>query len=865
MSYGRDRNDVKVTEGGFNLDKRRDVSQEQLELSTEAVKAFRTKVPGLTSLVRGLTGSPKARVLLTSDVPCTDGVNIWLRPPLALGKVAKRTHVRSLCNKRDPETKKQMCEACAIWDDIVALTSHEVAHMVAGSFEKPDEDGMKTVLLKALDERAIRHDSKMAQQAKARIEALDPQHYLAAAGMISPYLPTLYNMIEDSRVNLSVAEASPGLTTMFEVMTREIMEQGLENFDTGEVQMYYDANVEAQVFALLYMKTSGYNNMEVFFSDEALGYIEDSRIQELIARFKNVKTTKQCFVVSLQFLEALRELGLCQQRFETPEELDDVQPEDQDEDQPSDSAPEEKTEQDDTPDGEAQDGEPDEGSGVGEQDEVPDSGQDDSPGEGAGAPDQDDQGESDPSDGDVSDDDEADGTDGQPSDQEAADGDQGAQDDDGEPDTTDKGGEAIGGSESAASKDEQSGEATPEGYDGDDEVGQEDGQASEGGLGADEDDSEREGSSPEQVQEVLDRLSGHNKLDENPDDNRLTIQPGSGDGDAPVDKDADIWVPEEEDEDDDDDELTEEERDALDIAIAQQDAFEGPSMNVLNMEEFEWGVPFARRSSYFRTGWDQNFTPGTMPRTPEIIMAPALRFMRKVFDVNRQKKQMPNLKSGKVNARVLARRVPTGDARLFSKTKIPGKRDYFVVLGIDISESTTQGLSSDYSVQRLDLIKRAALAQAELLHRLGVKFTVIAHSGNWSNESSTWITMQVYHVKKPGESWTDETRTRLASLKAAGANLDGHTFEYYRRLCDKETATDKVVLYYTDGHMPQFNFEEEIVILQDEIKNAPKRNLTFVGVGIETDSPKQHGLDTVQLDALEDLPKVIHKLEEYLK
>ena len=40
--------------------------------------------------------------------------------------------------------------------------------------------------------------------------------------------------------------------------------------------------------------------------------------------------------------------------------------------------------------------------------------------------------------------------------------------------------------------------------------------------------------------------------------------------------------------------------------------------------------------------------------------------------------------------------------------------------------------------------------------------------------------------------------------------------------------------------------------------------VAIVGVGIQTDSPRRHGLDTIQLDSVEDVPKVIKELESRL-
>jgi hypothetical protein len=96
------------------------------------------------------------------------------------------------------------------------------------------------------------------------------------------------------------------------------------------------------------------------------------------------------------------------------------------------------------------------------------------------------------------------------------------------------------------------------------------------------------------------------------------------------------------------------------------------------------------------------------------------------------------------------------------------------------------------------------------------------------------------------------------------ANLDGHTLEFYRKVAERERATDKIILYYTDGAMPCENFDDELEVLQREIREAPRRNITVVGIGVRTDAPVEHGLDTIRIDSLEEVPRVVKDLESRL-
>jgi hypothetical protein len=89
--------------------------------------------------------------------------------------------------------------------------------------------------------------------------------------------------------------------------------------------------------------------------------------------------------------------------------------------------------------------------------------------------------------------------------------------------------------------------------------------------------------------------------------------------------------------------------------------------------------------------------------------------------------------------------------------------------------------------------------------------------------------------------------------------------EYLRKRVEESQATDKIILYYSDGKMPLENYAEELEVLQREILYCRRRGITLLGVGIKTDSPAQHGLETVQVNNDEDIPKVIDLLGKRLE
>lgn len=308
----------------------------------------------------------------------------------------------------------------------------------------------------------------------------------------------------------------------------------------------------------------------------------------------------------------------------------------------------------------------------------------------------------------------------------------------------------------------------------------------------------------------------------------------------------------------------------MERAVIQGLYFETPSRNIFGVREHHYGDPVEVDGYNMSQAWDHSsfLSYGYNRRqlgvegdfeTPETILGPALLRMRVAFSDNQRGKDYRNRKSGKVDPRVLGKRAHHDDERLFKTRVLPKKKDYFVLIGIDISGSTVG--------KNIMLAKRAAFAQATLCHRLGIKFAVYAHSGNYhapSDGRRSGLDLDVYHIKDPDEPWTEAVQERLLQIGPDAVNLDGHTMEYYRKVLDTRRETHCVMLYYTDGKMPAENYDEELEILQREIRICRRKKYTLVGVGIRTDSPTQHGLDTVQVNGDEDILTVVKHLERRL-
>jgi hypothetical protein len=298
---------------------------------------------------------------------------------------------------------------------------------------------------------------------------------------------------------------------------------------------------------------------------------------------------------------------------------------------------------------------------------------------------------------------------------------------------------------------------------------------------------------------------------------------------------------------------------AVERAIVQGIYFTKPSKKIWGVREHFYGHPIIINGMEYSIAWGRYKHAKRVGQEseldiPEGVLQPSLLRMRRAFTDNAQGAIDANKKSGRVNARVLGRRAWNDDDRLFYKKTMPGKKDYFVVLGMDISGSTVG--------KNIALEKRAIMAQAILLDRVGIPFEIFAHTGLYTNgqNKDLGMNLEIYHIKDAKEPWNEQTIKRLREIGPASANLDGHALEFLRKAADKSQATNKIILYYSDGKMPAENHDEELEILQREIKLCQQKRYTLLGVGIRTDSPARHGLDTVEVNDDSDLQKVVEHL-----
>lgn len=804
----------------------------QAERARKAVSAFRAMQPSLSGFAQALTGKPNLQVRIAEQGGFTDGKNIFYKPPIALGDMTP--HSRSLCDIRDPETGLQQCEACAVREEVMVNIYHEIAHNIFGSFETPSESQKSQAMKLAVEALG----SKRAERVKKQLEASAQDHFNLSRN-ISPFLPTILNSVEDVRVEARMFEARRGTKVMFEASNLAMFRDGIEDAD-GSFHSWSERPLNSQAMIGVFVLGCGYSYQGWFHEtvEKALG---DKTLQEYCSTIVKLQGINDTYALSLKILFRLRELGFC---------LDPNDPND------SEESDEQENEEGDSSSGEGSEGESSSSS---------DSSGDEGADGGDASPDQETSGEG------SSDSGSASGGSGegaeQDSDASLDEADNGGRTDGDEPSS--EGGEGTEseaeGPDSSDSDSGEEGDGSEEGdlNDGEDRSsGGEDQEGSSGGSDNSSKSSEESGDRGEESDssdspELVDTGADEGKGGE------AAPPPRYGTADE-AQKDLEVFSkhdfngkPTDIKQDSSSDES------AMQVAIVQGLYFETESINVTSVREFRYGVdhPSGAEAEAWASKWSHYQGSGTEADLdiPESILGPALLEMRRVFSDNERASMERHLRSGRINQKVLGKRAWAKDDRLFQKKRLPGKKSYAVILGIDISASTF-GLN-------IALAKRAAMAQAELLSRAGIDFAVYAHSAEVVRNAYPnyyGLSLDIYELKSFDDPWGPRENEALEKLGSASENIDGHTIEYYRKAIERHPATDKIILYYSDGKMPAANHDEELEILTREIATCKKKNITLMGVGIRTDSPSRHGLETVQVDDDSDLVKVIRHLKNGL-
>lgn len=927
------------------------------ELVRQTAQEFAAMRPMLESFARVVTKRPSLRVRLTWDKSWTDNQDIYVRPPLALGKAG--SHQPNFCDLRTSYGESR-CRRCAINDLVMSRMVHEISHVAHNTFEPAKDADIMSAIRRMISTGKV----DQATGEKLREALMRSPDWMTVAAVSSPYLPAIVNIMEDVRVDLKMGKVRPGSARVRRADIIRRQESGGEMIEGDEGEKVWmpfrgqPLNVQL-VVAFYNLVLDSF--VPTAYSEPVVEAIENPVMQEFARSLEGgMKTVRDAFHASQDFLSIAQELGFFPEQESEDEDDQDGEPQpqpepkDEDDSEPDDSAgPGEQTEIqfEESDDSSDEDSDEDSGDNDGQEESDSDSDSDGGQSDGESDEESEDAEESDSSGGTDQQDDESnsdegdDAEGGQGSDE--SDEDEGGDDADegsGQGDTedadeeSDSGGPGGTGEESEGEgddsessdgggespqdgsedgDDDSSSSATPDAGDGDGEEEAPDGGSGSGGTGSgesegdgdsdDDSDGEVDGEADGEASDSTEQGDDDSEdspwdSDEDEDFDRENLDEK---GDEPLDRQPQQIDPREYGTPEDLEKgfeqfahqataskdtvspeqikTLEEEMGTADSQIMAFDVvrrdvtgllISRPDRHAIDENGRDAALAWTHAYEPYRSLANYNNAQLGIEGAFEPSIADISRFIgavRPIFDFNRRSSQVRNRKTGDIAGSMLARRVPFGDDRVFQKKQRPAKREYAVGMGIDLSASTT-GIN-------LLLLKQCALVMADAMNALpGVKFAVWGHSAQWQWRQwqgrgrsrqpvmtyDTKLVANMYECKPFNEPWSARAREAVSTLGPDSENLDGHTLEFYRKQMQGIRATDKVFFYFTDGRMPQANYNEELDILTDNIELCKAAGIHLVGVGINTDSPSAYGLDTVVVSGPQDVHLVSEKLRERL-
>ena len=849
--------------------------------AARAVRAFNQMVPGLNSYVRTMTGNTGLMVR-AHTFTATDGKFINIRPPLALAETAD--HDRLLCDKRDGY--QLLCPACHKTEAVWSALYHEMSHITSGSLERHTGASITRVLLPALAE----WDDKYAQPVKENISKIPSRNKIdcyAYAEQVHPHLINIVRATDDWMIESRAFVARTGVESMLYHTSQQLLERGVEQYD-GSLVLWREQPTEIQLPVAVLMELHGWGLDN--FGAETVQLVRSPRVAAIIERESGngaTATILDALALATELLGEFNRLGVycIEPPDTTPDEGDDenddppaqTPPDDADdqagsgstdpdstgtaagssadpdadashqdspsssggipqggdgdggdtgEDRPSDDAPDSP---ESTSDAEPAAGDTPVPSASGDPNR-PDDDADTDPNGGAAADQPDDGAHSDPA-AVVPDSDTADPA---PDDGDMEPGPEQAPDDSGH-DDNDTAGSETGDEEPATDDSDYSGtEVSSTGNTGltDDELDELSDAADTLGEIADADEPEiapitpetltpepaappRVAPTPEQIRAAMDQMMGHDTADQIMNDGHGAQGIGT---------------------------------DLLDDAINQAEFFDAPSHEV-GRQILHKGTDAYYGPATRGTG-ERDYRP-----IPEGELAPTIHRARRVFTDNSLDKHVNNLKKGKLSARNLGARGWSDDERLFRKKIRANKTDYEVVIGMDVSGSTN-------SRGRNSMIRAAGYGMAEILNRINVPFSMYAHTT--AGTGGGGLNQEVYEVKETSAPWTAKTRELLSKLTASQGSLDGHNFEFYRKVLMRSRAQKKICIYFTDGSIPETNHTEERGIMIREAGLYKKMDIEALIVAVDIRLNNSYGFDQVHLNRNTDMAAVLKALEKKL-
>lgn len=798
--------------------------------SQAALAEFKKLMPGLKNYATTVVGRPVS--VKPGANNSTDGKTIYLRPPMKLAE--RREHDRLVCGDRDYEGN-QVCPACEVREDLIAGMHHEIAHIVHESFHEWTTNELDYYLVGNTEMYLGRpaqdryHTWRFNNQRKTG-------RVMDVARFIDPHLGIMWMALEDVRINRASYEERPGLESAHRARYQAVIDNGIPAVD-GTVHHWNERPIDHQVVGGIMMKLHKVRIAERHLAQEARDALEDAKLKKILNDVPGMKNSMDSIILSMRVVQRLRQMGLLQVEAQDQDPEDDEpeagpslgnnNPEESNDSEQSDQPDQTESESGDGDGGGSGDGtesgEPGEGGGAGSEggaDQEEQADQDSSPEESGEAGEAGQSGSSAPGQGDQKEGD-ASGDTGRDTPSGGAEPDGGA--------APDSPAEHEGGQEEA----NEPADATPSEPEGGSGQGEDLARDSAEGSQREvpsklEQEVEilkpRSSGSLEGMRNILRTLFGH---DEQSTERNVEAVHERNEDNSPQSSYSDG------------------DKDPMAKVIEAMWFLDRVPRNIQGVKVHEPGAGPAYSSPYRTSG---------PSKIPESLIGRAVTQARIAFSVNARVEHHRNQKRGRIASATLGKRAPLGDARLFKKKIMPDKRNYAVLIGFDVSMSTVG--------RNAELIRESVQALAEVCHRIGVDVSIYAHS----TEGRTYgdLSLSISKVKDFKERWSGDIVKRLDRIGPVSGNLDGHSLQFYRKQLDAVRATDKILFYFTDGAMPAANYEEELAVLQEEISVCKKRGYTLLGVGINTNSPEEHGLETVEVDGPGDVGKVVAKLQKKL-
>lgn len=235
-------------------------------------------------------------------------------------------------------------------------------------------------------------------------------------------------------------------------------------------------------------------------------------------------------------------------------------------------------------------------------------------------------------------------------------------------------------------------------------------------------------------------------------------------------------------------------------------------------------------------------------------LGPSVLHARRIFSDSKLDKNYHGIKKGKLDGQALGKRAWSNDERLFKRKIRAQGISSEVCIGLDISYSTNYNGS-------IKQISEIGYYVSNLLDKLGVTFSVFAHSTEYT-KNRDGLMQSIVTIKDVNDKWDNNSKDRVLSIAPCGGSLDGHNLEFYRKKLQASRANRKLLIYFTDGQIPETCTDIEIPILQREIGILKKSGIAMLGVGMYTDSPKNVGMDTVLVKDSKEIKTVLNEIEK---